>query len=155
MKLQDRIYEDVCFTILEDLCTDVILETDFQEQHESIVIKYGGDEPSLTFCALAFLATEPPFLFANLTEYCKPIATKSHRHSSEDREFIESETKRLLQEGIIEPSNSPWEAQALVVNNGGKKRMVIDYSQTINRFTLLDACPLPKINELVNKITQY
>ena len=59
MKLQDRIYEDVCFTILEDLCTDVILGTDFQEQYESIVIKYGGDEPSLKFCALASLAAEP------------------------------------------------------------------------------------------------
>ena len=67
MKLQDRIYEDVRFTILEDLCTDVILGTEFQEQHESIVIKYGGDEPSLTFCALASLAAEPPFLSANLT----------------------------------------------------------------------------------------
>ena len=94
MKLQDRIYEDVRFTVLEDL--DVILGTDLQEQHESIVIKYGGDEPSLTFCALASLAAEPTFLFANLTEDCRPIATKSLRHSSEDREFIESETKRLL-----------------------------------------------------------
>ena len=33
--------------------------------------------------------------------------------------------------------------------------MVIDYSHTINRFTLLDAYPLPKIDELVNKIAQY
>ena len=64
MKLQDRIYEDVRFTILEDFCTDVMLETDFQEQHGSIVIKYGGDDPSLTFCALASLAAEPmPFSF--------------------------------------------------------------------------------------------
>ena len=136
MKLQDRIYENVRFTILEDLCTDVILGTDFQEQHESIVIKYGGDEPSLTLCALPFLAAEPPFLFSNLTEDCGPIATKSRRHSSEDREFIEKETRRLLQEGIVEPSNSPWRVQALVVDNGGTKRMVLDYSQTINRFTL-------------------
>ena len=58
MKFQYRIYEDVRFTILKDLCTYVILGTDFQEQHESIVIKYGGDEPSLTFCALASLAAE-------------------------------------------------------------------------------------------------
>ena len=104
---------------------------------------------------ISFFSSRTPFLFANLIEDCRPIATKSRRHSSEDREFIEIKTKRLLQEGIIEPSNSPWRAQALVVNNGGKKRMVIDYSQTINRFTLLDAYPLPKIYELVNKIAQY
>ena len=33
--------------------------------------------------------------------------------------------------------------------------MVIDYSQTIIRFTLLDAYPLPKIDKLVKKIAQY
>ena len=33
--------------------------------------------------------------------------------------------------------------------------MVIDYSQTINRFTQLDAYPLPNINEMVQKIAQY
>jgi len=33
--------------------------------------------------------------------------------------------------------------------------MVIDYSQMINRFTLLDAFPLPRINDLVNNIAQY
>ena len=32
---------------------------------------------------------------------------------------------------------------------------MIDYSQTIDRFTLLDAYLLPKIDELVNKIAQY
>ena len=38
MKLQDRIYDNVHLTILGALCTDVILGTDFQEQHESIII---------------------------------------------------------------------------------------------------------------------
>ena len=33
--------------------------------------------------------------------------------------------------------------------------MVIDYSQMINRFTQLDAYPLPRIDETVNKIAQY
>jgi transposase InsO family protein len=33
--------------------------------------------------------------------------------------------------------------------------MVIDYSQTINRFTQLDAYPLPKISELVNTVAHY
>ena len=33
--------------------------------------------------------------------------------------------------------------------------MAIDYSQTINRFTELDAIPLPRINDTVNEIAQY
>ena len=36
-----------------------------------------------------------------------------------------------------------------------KRRMVIDYSQTINRFTPLDAYPLPRIDEMVEKIAQH
>ena len=35
------------------------------------------------------------------------------------------------------------------------RRLTIDYSQTINRFTLLDAFPLPRISDMVNKIAQY
>ena len=30
-----------------------------------------------------------------------------------------------------------------------------DYSETINRFTLLDGYPLPRIDDNVNKIAQY
>ena len=32
--------------------------------------------------------------------------------------------------------------------------MVIDYSQTVNRFTHLDAYPLPRIDELINEIAK-
>ena len=32
--------------------------------------------------------------------------------------------------------------------------MVIDYSQTINRFTHLDAYPLPRIDEQINSIAK-
>ena len=36
-----------------------------------------------------------------------------------------------------------------------KKRLVVDFSQTVNSYTNLDAYPLSKINELVNNIAQY
>ncbi|KAL7671681.1 hypothetical protein ACOME3_006581 [Neoechinorhynchus agilis] len=42
----------------------------------------------------------------------------------------------------VEPSHSPWRAQIVIVTgNTGKRRMVIDYGQTIIRFTVLDAYP--------------
>ena len=41
----------------------------------------------------------------------------------------------MLNEGIIESGNSPWRAQVVVTRNKeNKKRMAIDYSQTINTF---------------------
>ena len=36
-----------------------------------------------------------------------------------------------------------------------KKRLCIDYSRTINRFTQLDAYPLPRIHDLVSKLAEY
>ena len=63
---------------------------------------------------------------------------------------------RLLEEGIIEKSNSPWRAQLYVAGGGNqKKRLVVDYSETINRFTLLDAYPLPRIDDMINNIAKY
>ena len=64
--------------------------------------------------------------------------------------------ERLLREGIIEPSRSLWRAQVVLTKDENhKKRLAIDYSQTINRFTLLDAFPLPRITDMFNKIAQY
>ncbi|XP_064090685.1 LOW QUALITY PROTEIN: uncharacterized protein LOC135204401 [Macrobrachium nipponense] len=61
-----------------------------------------------------------------------------------------------MSEGIRRPSNSPWRAQVLVTSGENqKRRMVIDYSHTINRFTELDAYPLPNIDEMVNNIARY
>ena len=44
-----------------------------------------------------------------------------------------------------------------ICNIKGKpqKRMVIDHSDTINRFTELDASPMPNISKMVEDITQY
>ena len=36
-----------------------------------------------------------------------------------------------------------------------KKRMVIDYSETINLFTELDAYPMPNVLKMVEDISQY
>ena len=119
-------------------------------------MKYGGSQPPLVLSGLTTLYVDPPELFANLTDDCHPIASKSRRYSRDDRKFIENETQRLLREGIIEPSNSPWRAQIVVTKDGNhKKRLAIDYSQTVNRFTQLDGYPLPRVDDTVNKIAQY
>ena len=63
----------------------------------------------------------------------------------------------MLSGDIIEHSNSPWRAQVLVTGGtySTKKCLVIDYSQTVNHYTQLNAYPLPRIDELVNKLAQY
>ena len=152
----DRSYDNVTLSVIQDLCCDVILGHNFLKQHSVVEIPFGGSMPPLTVCGHTGAAVPSPSLFANLTEDCKPVAVRSRHHSHADQKFISSEVSRLLKEGVIEPSNSPWRAQVLVTSNENhKKRMVIDYSQTINRFTLLDAYPLPRIDEMVGNVAQY
>ena len=153
---QGREYAGYRLSVLPGLCADLILGLDFQSQHSSVTFHYGGSEPPLAICGFSTLNIDPPEPFANLAANCHPIALKSRRYSREDSAFIDEEVKRLLKEGIIEPSLSPWHAQVVVTKDENhRKRLAIDYSQTINRFTLLDAFPLPRITDMVNKITQY
>ena len=124
----------------------------------------GGTQPSITIrneergkttCNVSVAKVTPPRLFQFLDNKIKPIATKSRKFNSEDKRFIDEEIENLLSKGIIEPSKSPWRAQVLVTKNERhKRRMVIDYSQTINRYTYLDAYPLPRIDEQAHELAQ-
>lgn len=164
MMLNGRSYPSTHLGILKDLCSDMILGLDFQKQHKSLTIEFGGPKPELTVtnttshCALSAALVDEPSLFGNISPTCKPIATKSRRFSKDDQSFIEVEIARLLSEGIIEPSSSPWRAQIVVAKDSlqrRRKRMCVDYSQTINQYTELDAYPLPRIDDMVNDLANY
>ena len=105
---QGQTYKGFSLSVLPELCADPILGIDFQSQHESVVFQYGGLKPPVSVCSFSKLNVEPPEPFSNLTSDCHPIATKSRRYSRENSEFIDKEVTRLLEEGIIEPSQSPW-----------------------------------------------
>ena len=46
--------------------------------------------------------------------------------------------------------------QPLVVTpENHKQQMVVDYSQTVNKYTLLDAYPLPRMQDVVQKVAAY
>ena len=87
---------------------------------------------------------------------CRPIAAKSRRYLRSDSVFISNEVKQLFKEGLIEPSNSPWRAQRLVVTQENhKRRMVIDYSQTVYKYARLNVYPLPRMRDFVQNVARY
>ena len=156
LSYQGRKYAGYKLSVLPGLCSDLILGLDFQSQHSSVTFYYGGSEAPLAICGFSKLNIDPPEPFVNLTADCYPIASKSQTYSQNDSAFVDKEVKRLLKEGIIEASLSPWRAQVVVTKDENhKKRLAIYYSQTINRFTLLDAFLLPRISDMVNKIAHY
>ena len=149
-------YKGIDFMVLPNSCTDIILGVPFLKMHWSITISYGGSQDILKICVLTKTSCAPIKLFQNLTPNCKPIATKSQNDSAEDTQFIRKEILQLLEDDIIEPSYSMWHTQIVVTSTPNKKkRMVVDFSHTINHLTLLDAYPLPQIKDLVNQIAQY
>ena len=158
-----RTYYNVWLGVFDNLCCDVLLGQDFQKRHSRMIIEYDGAESDLVVankgtCALvAAKVTKTPSLFAHLDPNCRPIAVKSRRYSKNDFLFIKKEIQRLLAEGIIQPSISPWRAQPLVVTNSvtKKKRLCIDFSQTINIYTPLDSYPMSRIEDLVNTLASY
>ncbi|XP_068229568.1 uncharacterized protein [Palaemon carinicauda] len=164
LHLNGETYPSTRLAVMKDLCSGVLLGQDFQEQHLKVTIEYGGPKPSLNLsvanpcCSLAAAAMDEPSIFQHLLPKCKPIITKSRHYCKDEKEFIEAETSRLLAEGVIEDSISPWRAQVVVVKdsfNWHEKRMCVDYSQTINLYTELDAYPLPRIDTMVNELSTY
>ena len=156
ISFHDRKYDGMELTVLPESCTDIILGVPFLKLHECVNVDYGGSEPALNVCALSKVKIPPVELFRNLTPDCKPIATNSRRFSQEEQNFIQNEIQQLLLDDVIEVSDSPWRAQVVVTSNGNrKKRMVVDFSKTINRFTMLDAYPLPRIEDIVHSIANY
>ena len=156
LELKENFYSKIKLLVMKNLCCEVVLGHNFLNRHSHLTIPFGGTKPALQICGLATAKVQYPSLFSNLTSDCKPIAVKSRHYSLKDKEFIAMEVKRLLKENIIEPSKSPWRAQVLIMTNENhKKRIVVDYSQTINRYTQLDAYLLPRIDEMVSDITKY
>ena len=160
IELSNRLYKSVKLMVLPGCVSDIILGLDFQEQHKQVIFQHSkGHLPPLKICSsvnkFSTLNTDPPEVFANLVPGWYPVKEKSRKYSQEDKDFISKEVKRLESLGIIERSNSPWRSQVLVNRGKDKNRLCIDYSTTINRFTLLDGYPLPNMSELINQIAKY
>ncbi|GFV40071.1 putative retrovirus-related pol polyprotein from transposon opus [Trichonephila clavipes] len=155
LKIENFTYQNVELLVMKDLCSDVLIGHDILNRHSSVEIGFDGNRPPLTICSLAVAQVPPVSLFSNLNPDCRPLVTKSRRQTVEDNIFMALEVQKLLHGGVVEPSNSPWRAQAFVIRGENHKhRMVVDYSQIINKYTLLNAYPLPKIEEIIMKISK-
>jgi len=91
-----------------------------------------------------------------MTPDCHPIAAKSRNYSRADHDFIETRVSQLLADDIIKPSVSSWRAQLVIAQSENrKKRLCVDYTQTVNKFTNVDAYPLPSMQNIVSKVANF
>ena len=177
------LHKNAVVEVIQDLCTDVIIGRDILGEHSKVVLNFNGPREDLVIGAIepdptsdpqvnnsnlqnvsktpsqtfGTMNISPPPLFTHLSKNIKPVAIKSRQQSQANAAFIKEEIANLYQRGVIRPSVSPWRAQPFVTKEDGthKRRMVIDYSETINLFTEQDAYPMPNVLQMVQEISQY
>ena len=81
-----------------------------------------------------------------------PIRQAPYRLSTQKRDFLRKEVTRLQQQGLIRPSISPWASPVVLVPKaGGEYRLCIDYRK-INKVTVPDAFPLPRMDDIIDEV---
>jgi hypothetical protein len=81
-----------------------------------------------------------------------PVAKSPYRMSSDELDELKKQLKKLLEQGFVRPSASPWGSPVLFVEKkDGTKRMCIDY-RTLNSMTIKNKYPLPKIEDLLDRL---
>ena len=82
----------------------------------------------------------------------EPPYKSPYRLSSTEMEELRRQVEVLLEQGWIKPSSSPFGTPVLFVpRKGGQWRMCIDY-QALNKITIKNMYPLPKVEELMDRL---
>ncbi|GET57228.1 enzymatic polyprotein, putative [Rhizophagus irregularis DAOM 181602=DAOM 197198] len=86
-----------------------------------------------------------------IKEGVEPIKQRRYKETDEKARFISEEVDKLLRQGRIRKSKSPWSSPVtLAGKKTGKYRFCIDYRK-LNKITIMDSFPLPRMDELLDK----
>ena len=82
----------------------------------------------------------------------EPISIPPYRMALVELRELKAQLEELLSKGFIRLSISPWGAPVLFVKNkNGSLRLCIDYRH-LNRVTIRNQYPLPRIDELFDQL---
>jgi hypothetical protein len=88
----------------------------------------------------------------NMMSGAAPISKTPYRMSTLELKELQMQLKEILKKGYICPSVSPWGAPILFVKkNDGTLRLFIDFRQ-LNKVTVNNMYPLPRINDLFDQL---
>ena len=88
----------------------------------------------------------------NLKPNSEPINVSSYRYPPHQKTEIERMVKKMLQQSLIRPSQSPYASPVpLVKKKDGSWRVCVDYRQ-LNALTIKDKFPIPIIKDLLDEL---
>ena len=81
-----------------------------------------------------------------------PIFRKPYPIPYARRDEVNSQLQEMLENEVIRPSHSPWNAPVLLVKKKDNSlRFVCDF-RSLNDVTIKDTYPLPRISEIIDKM---
>ena len=85
-----------------------------------------------------------------LKENATPVFARLHRYSPHQRDVIKEEIEKMLENGVIEPSRSPWTSPIVLVTKPDSSiRFCVNYKK-LNLLTVKDRFPLPRIDDCLD-----
>ena len=82
----------------------------------------------------------------------RPVRCAPRRMSPKMLEIAQSEVRKMLVEGVIEPSTSEWCSVPLIVKkSNGNHRFCIDFRE-LNKDTRPDAYPMPSPDSILDRL---
>src|SRR5690606_7642886 len=86
----------------------------------------------------------------------EPIRCKPYRLSEPDKKILNDQINTWIELGVCRISDSSWAAPAFVVeqpfHESTPKRVVVDYSRTINKQIIPDSHPIENMDDVIVKI---
>ena len=83
-----------------------------------------------------------------------PIKQSARRTPFALRQVMEEMVEKMLEQGVVEPSHSPWSSRVVLVEKkDGSKQFCVDY-RWLNSVTKMDVFPLPRIDDTMDSLAQ-
>ena len=84
----------------------------------------------------------------------KPVRKRAYRQSPEMQRIMQKQIDEMLAAKIIEPSDSPWSSQCLLIKKSGTNEyLFVNDLRAINQLTKVTFWPIPTLEDIFDTVS--